>query len=144
MRTLFFIVCFLFVSPVWAQGTSSEPSNREEFLAFWEGFKDAVLNNDMDTVIELTEFPFKTRGVLDDDPEIEYTPDQFKLAWDRLLTIDPKTAELPTSMREIVLSFDQWNDQEILAGSVRIGDFLFHKTGGRWLFYFAYMETLTP
>lgn len=138
---------FLMMMFAWSANAGDlrfEPSSREEFLMFWDVFKQAIEANDVEKVIPLTEFPFTTRGVMDQDPEVTYTPDTFKLLWPRLMNMDVPTAELPTTARESLLVYSQWNEQEILGGWTRAGDLQFRKRDGKWKLYYAYVEPLKP
>ncbi len=139
------LACVLLLSfPVCAAQVTPEPSTREEFMRYFESFQEAVKDNDVEAILPLAQFPFVTRGRSDMDPEILHTPEQFRLLWEGLLAADVPQMELPTPMRELIVSFDQWNDQEILAGHVRIGNFEFKKNQGSWRWVFAYLDPVTP
>ncbi|EDN65731.1 secreted protein [Beggiatoa sp. PS] len=68
INTLFLLIsCVIFLAPV--QAGVSVPVDAQ---AFWKTFRTAVLADNRDKVVSITQFPFKTRGDLDDDPIRSY------------------------------------------------------------------------
>ncbi|TDW97554.1 hypothetical protein [Dinghuibacter silviterrae] len=111
----------------------------ENFFSFWHRFRTAVLDSDTAKIIGMTEFPFQTRGPLDDDPDTSYDKENFIPVFYSLLDqsggIDTSGA---TEVDGINKTFypnkkDTYNDQQ-----ARVGDFCFKKTGAGWKLYFAY------
>ena len=49
----------------------------QDFLAFWQKFRIAVIALDTTQIMELTQFPFQIRGSFDSDPTIEYNRNNF-------------------------------------------------------------------
>src|SRR5687768_9054439 len=61
-------------------------SSSEDFLIFWKNFRTAVLRSDTTQIIEQTQFPFQTRGPLDNDPTIEYSKKNFARVFSAFLS----------------------------------------------------------
>ena len=139
MKTLlFFLLLVFFPLITLASGDNAEPSTREEFEQFWEKYIEAVKGVDETAVLTFVEFPFTSRGAMDFDPEITYTPETFKRSLAQLLQSDVGITELPTPMLEFLQQKQNFDDEEILSGEMRIGNFKFHKTRGTWKWYYAY------
>lgn len=141
--------------------SKSEPHNQEEeivsgevesfvFVDFWEKFRGAVKEGDMNTIVRMTKFPFETRGEMDHDPVIKYNEQQMKkvlplLLKQEVILPDPKgSAELIVSNEaEIVKNTTDVNREEAETGNVRVGDLVFERGGNGWKFTFAYLNEST-
>lgn len=53
--------------------TTNKPTGYQEFAEFWTHFREAALKEDWKTLTGMTVTPLKTRGVMDDMPEIAYS-----------------------------------------------------------------------
>jgi len=140
MKKAALILWLLLLPTVVHATTIPEPSTREEFERFWEDYTKALNNTDPNSVLAFVAFPFTSRGAMDFDPEVEYSPDTFTLVLKQLLQSDVGTTELPTPMVEYIGREHSFSDQDILSGEVRVGNFKFHKTKGRWKWYYAYYD----
>lgn len=49
-----------------------------DFAAFWTDFREAALDGNMDVLKEYTEFPLQTRGMMDNEPVITYSRNEFE------------------------------------------------------------------
>jgi hypothetical protein len=74
------------VSCGWAAGANE--TRLEGFQKFWSDFRQAVLAGDKEKVASMTQFPFKTRGLLDTDPVSTHDHGGFLRIFDRLLEQD--------------------------------------------------------
>lgn len=117
--------------------------NAEEgFEGFWNGFRAAVLADDPQKVAAMTQFPFKTRGVMDSDPVASHERAGFLKLWDKLLAQDPGLKREPETMRQFIQRKTQIvaTDLERTGSAARIASFVFEKVNDRWLFTMAYVE----
>jgi hypothetical protein len=107
---------------------------------FWSVFRGEVLAGDKKKIASMTKFPFKTRGVSDDDPIITHNRDSFIRMLDRLLKHDPGLRREPDTMRDLVERTVIVPKKYIFGDMFRIGDFCFEKTQGIWHFTKAYTD----
>jgi hypothetical protein len=114
----------------------------EDFQGFWNGFRAAVLANDQQKVAALTQFPFKTRGVMDGDPVVSHESAGFLILWDKLLTQDPGLKPEPETMRQFIQRKTRIAATDLgrTGSTARIASFVFQKVNDRWLFTMAYVE----
>jgi hypothetical protein len=111
----------------------------DDLQHFWGDFRAAVLANDAQKVAALTRFPFKTRGTLDADPVETHDRAWFLDALDRLLAQDPGLSMQPDTMRALIERTRALSAESAGGRSAaRLGDFVFEKTGEKWLFTLAY------
>jgi hypothetical protein len=74
--------------------TSSDLSGRsqgepaEDFQEFWSRFRRAAEANDRRSIETMTQFPFQTRGQLDNSGGTSYNREEFGELWLRLLQQD--------------------------------------------------------
>ena len=138
MKKVALILWLLLLPSALHAATIAEPSTREEFERFWEDYTKAINDTNPRNVLEFVEFPFTTRGAMDFDPQVEYSPKEFTLVLPQLLQSDVGTTETPTPMSEFIGREQVFSDQDILSGEMRVGNFKFHKTKGMWKWYYAY------
>jgi hypothetical protein len=63
-----------------AVSAAPEPKDTDEtdFAVFWTRFRQAALDNNMNELKKRTVFPLKTRGIMDDSPEVFYNEKEFE------------------------------------------------------------------
>ena len=52
-------------------------TTKVDFQSFWQIFRTVVIDNDTNEIVQLTNFPFETRGPMDDDPIHRYDKKEF-------------------------------------------------------------------
>ncbi len=113
------------------------------FLIFWKNFRTAVLSSDTTQIIEQTQFPFQTRGPLDNDPTIEYSKKNFSRVFSAFLgqwnglDLDGGT-EL-----DLIKKTEIPNKDNIQGNYARIGDLVFDKQHKTWRLVFVYLNDET-
>lgn len=109
-----------------------------EFAAFWPVFRRAVLSKDTLTVLQMTQFPFETRGELDEDPVVKYKQADFLRVYHVLLG---QWTGLSISGKEFDLIRTTTNTESIqpTADWARVGAMEFRKINGQWKLAFAYL-----
>ena len=114
----------------------------EDFQGFWSGFRAAALAGDQQKVAAMTQFPFKTRGVMDSDPVVSHDRAGFLKLWDKLLEQDPGLKPEPETMRQFIQRKTQIVAADLgrTGSTARIASFVFQKVNDRWLFTMAYVE----
>lgn len=77
-----------------------EPKETDEkdFAVFWERFRRAALDNNMEELKKRTVFPLKTRGIMDDSPVLFFNEKEFE-------TMFPLFLKSPTGLN--VDNFDE-------------------------------------
>jgi hypothetical protein len=126
-----------------ARTTSDTSLSTDDFFSFWKGFRKAVIDSDTSKIILTTNFPFQTRGPLDDDPIVKYSNGKFLQVFKAFLNQWTgqglnDTTELDDIKRTV--SPDKNNIQKDIA---RVGDLVFNKTDKGWKLVFAYLNNET-
>jgi hypothetical protein len=116
----------------------------EEFQKFWSEFRTAALVNDKAKIASMAQFPFRTRGTDDSDPIMKHNKKAFFRIWDRLLAQDPGLSPEPDTTRRLLERKTSITSQDVtISGkrsSARVGNLVFTKVQGKWLFTFAYLD----
>jgi hypothetical protein len=143
VKTVIAVSIILFALPMFGFCAPQEArQNRQlDVQAFWSAFRGAVLTGDKNATASLAEFPFKTRGTLDNDPVMTIDKDSFIEMLDRILDQDPGLRQEPETMRELIRRTAAVPQESIENETMfRIGLFLFKKIRGKWRFVQAYIE----
>lgn len=111
-----------------------------DFAEFWKVFRTAVLDSDTNQIISMTEFPFQTRGPLDDDPDIEYEKQKFAAVFKAYLHQWDGGSLEGTSELDGIRKTETPDKKEIKNNYVRMGDLVFNKTDKGWKLVFAYLN----
>ena len=138
-RCLQVIVLLLALLVSSASGGYSDPH------LFWKTFRQAVVDNDINTVMKLTHFPLKVRGVDDSDPVLLYGQNDFKKIYNKLVN---QEVLLPSGDKIVSKTMYQLikEKKDITAKDyntpdcIWIYEFKFHRLKGQWLFTWAYFE----
>ena len=113
----------------------------ESFAAFWHDFREAIRRKDSAVIIQLTRFPFRTRGEPDNDPVVAYAEADF-----------PRVLEVYLQQREYTSIVEEQSQFELISNThytlaapdttnwVRVGDLQFEKTNGKWQLVFAFLN----
>jgi hypothetical protein len=111
------------------------------FPEFWVKFRAAVLKRDTSRIMEMTEFPFYSRGSLDSDPDIEYSTRDFFIVyniylkqWSGQLIGNEGTSEF-----EEIRKMDSVKKTNVTKDYARMGDLVFNKTQNGWKLVSAYL-----
>jgi hypothetical protein len=101
-----------------------------DFPEFWRKFRTAVLKYDTTQIIEMTVFPFHTRGELDSDPDVEYNNKEFSVVFNYYLKqfSGQLAGTEETSEFEEIKKMDTIKRTVVNNGYARIGDLVFNKT----------------
>ena len=115
------------------------PDNAQEY---WSTFRQAVLNDDVSSVIAVTEFPFILRGQLDDSPVRHLSRDEFTGEFPRMLASDPGMSPDPTSMKDYIARTSKLPTSfcNATGNQVRVGDWVFNLTPNGWRLVEAYLD----
>lgn len=127
--------------------TDEEPEVYTDFGEFWSEFREAVEENDVEDLLELTNFPFETRGELDSDPVIKYNEKQMKkvlplLLKQEVINMGPgnSNALVMTTEAAEIIKTKKVNQEDISEATVRVSNFVFRKGKEGWKFAFAYVN----
>ena len=136
------VLLFAFSPGCLFAGQTGAETEAKDFQAFWTEFRQAIKANDKDKVVSMTRFPFKTRGETDSDPVKTHTKESFLKIWDEMLKADPGLSPETDTMRRFVERKATITSKDLGSGkgSVRIGNFVFEKVQGKWLFTMAYLD----
>ncbi|MCH8904571.1 MAG: hypothetical protein IIA45_11730, partial [Bacteroidetes bacterium] len=129
--------------PYYIEYKGENPSVKAEFHQFWLKFAEALLENDEETIIELTVFPFITPSPMDVWPDKVYeTPWEFMIVLDEFLVwyVDAYlgTGNFSEYFYEYGISALKLRDEMAEKGSMR-----FHKIEGEWKLVSIYLEPAT-
>ena len=117
--------------------TKSLADTTKSFISFWQTLRKAIVDNDTNTIIASTTFPFKTRGPMDSDPTIKYNRKEFIKVFSAFLK---QSYNLETEIEDIMKT-ERPDTAYINNVWARVGDLEFSKSNGMWKLTFAY---LTP
>jgi hypothetical protein len=114
-----------------------------QLQSFWSEFRSAVLSNDQHKIIQMTRFPFRTRGTLDTDPTKAYDRKAFAAIFNQLLDEDAGTGPNPKPMRDLVRETPVVNVRMLgdCGHAAHIGSFEFRSIDGRWKFTHAWLNS---
>jgi hypothetical protein len=142
MKTLLTIVLLFALSLGGSfAGSTQDETAAKDFQAFWTEFRQAVMANDKEKLASMTRFPFKTRGTMDSDPVKKHAKEAFLNILDKLLRSDPGLSAEPETMRQLIERQTTVTSKEApTKSSARIGDFVFEKAQGKWLFTMAFWD----
>jgi uncharacterized membrane protein YvbJ len=117
---------------------------------FWARFREAVLDNDISTIISLTHFPFKVRGTDDSDPVLQYNKEKFPHIFKKLINQKEEFTSsdgklVSKTMLQLIKDKKRFGPKELIAKDfLRIYDFEFIRINGSWFFTFGYLDDETP
>jgi len=126
-------------APACAQ-VPTKPAAHAEFAGFWADFRAAALANDAAGVASLTRFPFMTRGPLDRDPLKRHDAAAFGILLRQLLNQDPGLTREPQTMTDLIRRKETASAADVQGNRARVGQFIFEKIDGTWMFTQAYIE----
>jgi hypothetical protein len=117
--------------------------------AFWSRFRTAVLSDDRAALQSMVRFPFKTRGVSDDDPVVSHDQAAFWDIYARVLAQDTGYGQGQTERQHIesnaqlpseALGDGKTEPVKDDATQFRVGALEFEKSGDKWYWVSAYLE----
>ena len=129
--------------PISCAQSPTKRSSGEEFQKFWSDFRAAALAKDTEKIVSMTNFPFKTKGILDSDPVAAHDASSFGKLLPKLLQQDVGKSREPEPMLRFMERKANVTAKDLGqpgANNVRVGQFVFQKVQGRWLFAQAYVE----
>jgi len=113
----------------------------ESFQTFWKSFRESIVDAKPDAVAALTQFPFKTRGTLDDAPVRSVDQAGFAGALEEVLGQDPGLSSKPETMRDLILRTETVDERAMSgSGMARIGSLVFSNTAAGWRLTMAYTD----
>ena len=112
---------------------------------FWNNFRQAVIANDKNAVLEMARFPFEVRGPTDAEPVRHLDRQQFLLIYAKLLSqpvyLPESDKVVSRSMRELIVAKPVLDPSNLLTPAmVRFYQFEFTTVDGRWFFTRAFLE----
>lgn len=124
---------------------SVKESFDNQFFKFWKMFRKAVLENDTNKILNLTNFPFETRGPLDIDPIIKVEKLNFLNIFNKYLKQSSGMqveyeSQLETIRKNQGASKKQNKYFSIQDKWSRAGDLEFRCIKGKWKLSFAYLD----
>jgi hypothetical protein len=91
-------------------------------------------------VATLTQFPLRTRGQMDDDPEVTHGRGELAALLARLMEQDPGLSAQPETMRALFDRTQTLGAFELSPEQARVGAFEFARTPAGWRWVYAYTE----
>jgi hypothetical protein len=111
------------------------------FGFFWKNFQKAIVSNDFQMLINLTNFPLETRGPQDIDKIVKYDESEFNIVFQTFL----KESSVP-DLTELDLikkleKFDLTNEKDFTVSDdwARVGEMEFKRIDGQWKLTFLYL-----
>jgi hypothetical protein len=112
---------------------------------FWKAFKQAVLDDNKETIIALTHFPFEVRETDDSDAVKSYEQKDFDPLYERLISQQvyfPEGGSVSSkSMRQLIEGKPQITPGDFITPNlIQYIQFEFERIGDKWFFARAYLE----
>jgi hypothetical protein len=132
----------LFVASILASCTvanAQEQRDIDEFQAYWNKFRDAVIARDSVAIAQMTLFPFTRKA--DDAMVTCVTSAEFLPIANRIFDDFIFDREFSGTYRDHLAHHPVITQSDFLGGQldrIRIGDLKFKKVDGKWFFYLAY------
>lgn len=143
-KTILLLVGILFCS---ACSSVKEPVAKKanEENQFWQAFRQAVLDDNVDTVISMTHFPFEVRKPDDSAPVKRYEQQDFPALYEQLIAQQvyyPSGGAMSSKpMRQLIAEKQQITPGDFIKPNlIQFLQFEFDRIDGRWLFTRAYLE----
>jgi hypothetical protein len=120
----------------------SSDTLHNNFPGFWNDFRLAVMENDTNKIIELTLFPFKTRGPMDSDPVVMYTKREFFKVFKGYLNQKQYLLNDSISITNLnEIERTKFPDERYITSNwARVGNLEFIKKNEKWTLNLAYLE----
>lgn len=116
-----------------------KPKNAISFQFFWNQFKEATINNDSASLLNMTKFPLKARGFEDIDPQIDINKKNFLKVFNIFLKTDVNDLNIDIVKNTTdVTKTVGYNEADEMQ---RVGDMEFNKTGITWKLSLIYLDT---
>jgi hypothetical protein len=111
------------------------------FGFFWSNFRKAVVSNDFQRLIKLTNFPLETRGPQDIDKIVKYDESKFNIVFQTFLKEDTEPDLTELDLIKKLEKFDLTNEKDFtINGSwARVGEMEFRRIDGQWKLTFLYL-----
>jgi hypothetical protein len=135
------IVLLVVASSACAQRAGSGGS-LDGLKKFWSEFRGAVLAGEQAKVVALTQFPFKTRGMMDSAAVVMHDTAAFQTLFPKMLEQDTGLAREPEPMHRLIERTPTVTRKHLSSGgkTARIGNFVFQHVDDTWRFTMAYVE----
>ena len=126
-----------------AAHTAESPNTcTESAQRYWKTFRVAALKSNTHLVADLSRFPFKLRGTLDDSEARELSREDFIKFFPILLKTDPGLTPTPTTMKAFVKTNTKLSQSFCNASGnqIRVGTWVFELGPDGWRFVQAFVE----
>lgn len=110
---------------------------------YWKKFRGAVLKNDIDTIVAMTQFPFViVKSIIDESDKVQVERAGFVKQFPQLLNIDPGTSPTPSTMKQLTTSTKELSSSQCnaLGSQFNVSLWFFQLTPDGWRFVRAYTE----
>lgn len=140
-------ILLIVVTCVCAACSVNEPAVKvNEENQYWDAFRQAVLDDDKDTIISLTHFPFEVRGPGDSASVKSYEQKDFPAIFEQLVTQpvyyqSSGGAINSKPMRQLIEEKQQITPGDFITPDlIQFIQFEFERIDGQWFFTRAYLE----
>ena len=116
----------------------------EDFQLFWNAFRQAILDNDSVRLVEMTNFPLKSHGILDGDPQPLITKVNYNYFLHKCLNEQTgMTTNNETNLDYIKMTNNLADDRynTIETDWCRVTSFEFQKIEHNWKLTLIYFDT---
>jgi hypothetical protein len=125
-----------------AHATESANTCPDSAQQYWKTFRVVALKGNPRLVADLSRFPFKLRGTLDDSVARELTREDFVRLFPTFLKTDPGLTPTATTMRAFVKATTKLSPAFCNASGnqIRVGAWVFELGSEGWRFVQAFVE----
>jgi hypothetical protein len=137
-QVVFLMAVAMYITSVSAvAGTCPDHAQR-----YWQTFRAAALGSNLTAIVDLSYFPFETRGTLDDSPKRQINRQDFIKLFPQLLKTDPGLSPTPTTMKSLLKTSPRLSSSfcNLDANQFRVGTWVFELKPEGWRFIQAFVD----
>ncbi|MCL9771086.1 hypothetical protein NAT47_11735 [Flavobacterium sp. HXWNR69] len=115
-------------------------STNNDFPKFWKTFRKAVISFDTIQIINMTQFPFKTRGTSDYDPTVEHNKEKFVSVFKSFIKQWNGLNMNGTTELDHIRKTETPDETYVQKEHARVGNLEFKRINNEWKLVFAYLN----
>lgn len=112
----------------------------DDFPKFWITFRKATMSFDTTQIINMTQFPFKTRGTSDYDPTVEHNKEKFVTVFQAFLKQWDGLNMNGTTELDYIRKTETPDETYVQKERARVGNLEFKRINNEWKLVFAYLN----
>jgi hypothetical protein len=123
-----------------------QESTSDDFQNYWNDFRKAVINSDSLNLKDLTNFPLKTHGFLDQDPQFHIKKEKFYYFFKVCLNSSTGMSSEPETNLDLIkrtIKLEKGLYYTRVKNWCRVSGFEFNKINNQWKLTLIYFNTVS-